>query len=71
MADPRVDKILEALTGQTELGKQLGALDIWNANGNSLLVGYANEQAKLAAHVNVHPGGAPLAPGTQFTVEVL
>lgn len=37
MADPRVDEIVSALGG-------LDAIRAWNANGNSLLLGYAEEQ---------------------------
>jgi hypothetical protein len=39
MPDPRVDKLLAALGGEA-------AVDAWNAQGNSLLVGYALEQAE-------------------------
>lgn len=52
--DPRVDEILKALTGQTDAGVQAKRLADWNANGNSLLDGYAAEQAKLAEHLNEH-----------------
>lgn len=48
MADPRVDAIIAALGGQD-------AIDQWNANGNSLLLGYALEQQKLADHLDGHP----------------
>lgn len=48
MADPRVDAIIAALGGQD-------AIDKWNANGNSLLLGYSLEQQKLADHLDNHP----------------
>lgn len=41
MADPRVDKIIAALGGEA-------AIDAWNANGNSLLLGYGLEQQDQA-----------------------
>lgn len=50
MPDPRVDKLIAALGGETEI-------DAWNAKGNSLLLGYALEQEKLDAHIANHPGG--------------
>ena len=50
MADPRVDAIIDALGG-------LAAIDAWNAQGNSLLVGYALEQVKLAEHIANHAAG--------------
>lgn len=67
--DPRVDALIAALGGQA-------AIDAWNANGNSLLAGYAAEQIKLGgliqqleAHTKApHAGG--LAPGTEFTAKV-
>ena len=37
MADPRVDALIKAFGGQA-------AIDAWNADGNSLLMGYAGEQ---------------------------
>ena len=42
--------IIAALGGQP-------AIDEWNANGNSLIVGYALEQAKLGEHVANHALG--------------
>lgn len=48
MADPRVDAIIAALGGQD-------AIDKWNENGNSLLLGYSLEQQKLADHLDHHP----------------
>ncbi len=49
MPDPRVDKLIAALTG-LDGDLALQALDRWNVNGNSLLAGYSIEQEKLAAH---------------------
>jgi hypothetical protein len=49
MADPRVDAIIAALTGDPK--DEAGVLAKWNANGNSLLAGYAIEQQKLADHI--------------------
>lgn len=43
MPDPRVDEVIAALGGLEEIRK-------WNQNGNSLLLGYALEQQKLATH---------------------
>ena len=37
MADPRVDALIKAFGGQA-------AIDAWNENGNSLLIGYGSEQ---------------------------
>ena len=60
MADPRLDAVIAALGGMAEIEK-------WNAKGNSLLLGYANEQvrvgelegvvsAHLAGHRTISPG---------------
>lgn len=60
MADPRLDAVIAALGGMAEVEK-------WNAKGNSLLLGYANEQvrvgelegvvsAHLAGHRTISPG---------------
>lgn len=51
MPDPRIDKILAALGGEA-------AIDDWNANGNSLLLGYGLEQQKLTAHIDAHITGS-------------
>lgn len=42
MADPRLEKIIAALGGEA-------AIDEWNAKGNSLLLGFANDQARIGA----------------------
>ena len=55
--------------GAVVIGEE--ALEAAAADGGSLFLGLGNTQAALASHTNAHPGGAPLAPGTQFTVEVL
>ena len=52
MADPRVDALIAAMGGQA-------AIDAWNGppaalTGNSLLIGYAEEQAKLAKDIADH-----------------
>ncbi len=56
MADPRVDALIAALGGQAEIDK-------WNGpagapTGNSLLLGYAGDQQKLAEHIANHAAGA-------------
>lgn len=64
----RLDAVYAALTGGIP-----SVIDDWNAKGNSLLLGYALEQGKLADHLVGHPepGTHPPAPGTRFTVEVV
>lgn len=50
MPDPRIDKLIAAFGGEA-------AVDAWNANGNSLLAGYALEQQKLGEHLHNHAAG--------------
>ena len=50
LPDPRVDKLIAALGGEA-------ALDAWNERGNSLLLGYADEQQKLGEHLANHAAG--------------
>lgn len=52
MADPRVDALIKAMGGQAEIDKWNGPSDA--PTGNSLLVGYTLEQAKLADHLDEH-----------------
>jgi len=40
MPDPRLDKVIAALGGEA-------AIDEWNTRGNSLLLGFANDQERL------------------------
>lgn len=61
MADPRVDAIIAALGGQAEIDKWNGPSDA--PTGNSLLVGYALEQQKLADHLENHTLAAQLPAG--------
>lgn len=69
--------VAAALTGQRDATAMLQALAAWNANGNSLLDGYAGEQVKLgetaaqiSEHIANHQAGlykATSLKGTTFT----
>ena len=55
----KLDAVYAALTGGVD-----SVITDWNQNGNSLLLGYALEQGKLADHISSHPGGAKVGPHT-------
>jgi len=58
----KLDAVYAALTGGVD-----SVITDWNKNGNSLLLGYALEQGKLADHLTSHPGGTQSLKGTTFT----
>lgn len=57
----KLDAVYAALTGGVD-----SVIEDWNKNGNSLLLGYALEQGKLADHLSGHSAGGSLK-GTTFT----
>lgn len=56
MPDPRVDKLIAALTGLKDQAA-IDRLDKWNLNGNSLLDGYAEVYTDLYKHLDEHENG--------------
>lgn len=58
----KLDAVYAALTGGVD-----SVIEDWNKNGNSLLLGYALEQGKLADHLSGHKSGTASLKGTTFT----
>lgn len=58
----KLDAVYAALTGGVD-----SVIEDWNKNGNSLLLGYALEQGKLADHLSGHTTSGKVPKGTTFT----